>query len=222
VSSKRLFLIDGMSHIYRAYYAIRNLSNSRGLPTNAVYGFTSMLRKLIDEQKPEYIGVALDLEGPTVRHEKYQAYKATRKPMPPDLVQQIPYIEKVCRVFRVPVIGHAGYEADDVIGTLSQKAAEQGLESVIVTSDKDMLQLVSEHIVVLDAVKDNTILDTRKVEEKLGVRPDQVADLLGLWGDTVDNIPGAPGIGEKGARELIQSFGSIENLLENWDKVKKK
>ena len=222
MSAKRLFLIDGMSHIYRAYFAIRNLSNSKGLPTNAIYGFTSMLRKLIEENRPEYIGVALDLEGPTVRHEKYQAYKATRKPMPPDLVQQIPYIEKVCKVFCVPVIAYAGYEADDVIGTLSRMAAEQGLESVIVTSDKDMLQLVSERVLVLDAMKENATLDAQKVEEKLGVRPDQVPDLLGLWGDTVDNIPGAPGIGEKGARELIQTYGSIDNLLENWDKVKKK
>ena len=154
MNPKRLFLIDGMSHIYRAYYAIRNLSNAKGLPTNAVFGFTSMLRKLIQEQKPEYIGVALDLEGPTVRHEQYQAYKATRKPMPEDLVLQIPYIRKVCEAFRVPVISHAGYEADDVIGTLSLKATQQGLDSIIVTSDKDMLQLVSDHVLVLDTAKD--------------------------------------------------------------------
>jgi DNA polymerase I len=222
MNRKRLFLIDGMSHIYRAYYAIRDLSNSKGLPTNAVYGFTSMLRKLIEEQKPEYIGVAIDLEGPTVRHEKYEAYKATRKPMPPDLVVQIPYIRKVCDVFRVPVISYAGYEADDVIGTLSQKATELQLDSVIVTSDKDMLQLVSDHVLVLDAMKDDLLLDAPKVEEKLGVRPDQVADLLGLWGDASDNIPGAPGIGEKGAKELIRTFGDIENVLKNWDKVKRK
>jgi DNA polymerase-1 len=222
MNRKRFFLIDGMSHIYRAYYAIHNLSSSKGLPTNAIYGFTSMLRKLIQEQKPEYIGVALDLEGPTVRHEKYQAYKATRKPMPPDLVLQIPYIRRVCEVFCVPVIGYEGYEADDVIGTLSLKATAKDLESIIVTSDKDMLQLVSEHVLIFDAMKDNVFLDEQKVEEKLGVKPDQVPDLLGLWGDTVDNIPGAPGIGEKGARELIQAFGSIENLLKNWDKVKKK
>jgi DNA polymerase-1 len=222
MNRKRLFLIDGMSHIYRAYYAIRGLSNSKGMPTNAIYGFTAMLRKLIQDQKPEYIGVAIDLEGPTVRHEKYEAYKATRKPMPPDLVVQIPYIRKVCDVFRVPIIGYAGYEADDVIGTLSQKAAERQLDSIIVTSDKDMLQLVSDHVLVLDAMKDNLLLDARKVEEKLGVRPDQVIDLLGLWGDASDNIPGAPGIGEKGAKELIQSFGDIENLLKNWNNVKKK
>jgi DNA polymerase I len=222
MSSKRLFLIDGMSHIYRAFYAIRDLSNSKGLPTNAIYGFTSMLRKLIEEHKPEYIGVALDLEGPTLRHEKYQDYKATRKPMPPDLVLQIPYIIKVCEAFCVPVISYAGYEADDVIGTLASKAADQNIQSVIVTSDKDMLQLVSDHVVVLDTAKDNTYLDAQKVEEKFGVKPEQVADLLGLWGDTADNVPGAPGIGEKGARELIQSFGDIENVLKNWDKVKRK
>ncbi len=211
-----------MSHIYRAYYAIRNLSNSKGLPTNAVYGFTSMLRKLIKEQKPEYVGVALDLEGPTVRHERFQAYKATRKPMPPDLVQQIPYIKKVCDAFCVPVISFSGYEADDVIGTLSKKAVEQGIEAVVVTSDKDMLQLVSDHVWVLDTVKDNLIIDSKKVQEKLGVRPDQVIDLLSLWGDTADNIPGAPGIGEKGAKDLIQTFGSLESVLTNWQQVKRK
>jgi DNA polymerase I len=222
VNPKRLFLIDGMSHIYRAYFAIRSLSNSQGMATNAVYGFTSMLRKLIKEQKPEYIGVALDLEGPTVRHEKFQAYKATRKPMPPDLVPQIPYIKRVCDVFCVPVISFAGYEADDVIGTLSKKAVEQELETVVVTSDKDMLQLVSDHILVLDTMKDNLVMDSQKVQEKLGVRPDQVADLLGLWGDTSDNIPGAPGIGEKGAKELIQTFGKLESVLANWQQVKRK
>jgi DNA polymerase-1 len=221
MSAKRLFLIDGMSHIYRAYYAIRNLSNARGLPTNAIFGFTSMLRKLIQEQKPEYVGVALDLEGPTVRHEKYEAYKATRKPMPPDLVQQIPYIRKVCEAFCVPVISFAGYEADDVIGTLASKATEQGLESVIVTGDKDMLQLVSDRVLVLDTSKD-ALIDKQKVIEKLGVKPDQVADLLGIWGDTSDNVPGAPGIGEKGAKELIQTYGSLEEALKNWDKVKRK
>jgi len=222
VNQKRLFLIDGMSHIYRAYYAIRGLSSTKGMPTNAIYGFTSMLRKLIEEQKPEYIGVALDLEGPTVRHEQYEKYKATRKPMPPDLVQQIPYIRRVCEVFCVPVIGHTGYEADDVIGTLALKATRCGLKSIIVTSDKDMLQLVSKDVLVLDAMKDNLIIDEQGVEKKLGVRPDQVPDLLGLWGDTVDNIPGAPGIGEKGARELIRTYGNLESLFANWEKVKRR
>lgn len=222
MNPKRLFLIDGMSLIYRAFYAVRNLSNSKGMPANAVYGFTSMLRKLIEEQKPDYIGVAIDLKGPTVRHEQYEGYKATRKPMPEDLIPQLPLIRRVCDAFRVPVIGYTGYEADDVIGTLSQKAAAQNIKSVLVTSDKDMLQLVSDDVVVLDTMKDNLFLDAQKVVEKLGVNPEQVADLLGLWGDASDNIPGAPGIGEKGARELIQNFGTLDNLLANWDKVKRK
>jgi DNA polymerase-1 len=127
VSRSRLFLIDGMSHIYRAYYAIRNLSNSKGLPTNAVYGFTAMLRKLIQEEKPDYLAVAFDLEGPTIRQERFESYKATRKPMPDDLVPQIPYIRRVCDAFRVQVIGYPGYEADDIIGTLARKGAEKGL-----------------------------------------------------------------------------------------------
>ncbi len=222
MSAKRLFLIDGMSHIYRAFFAIKSLSNSRGLPTNAIFGFTTMLRKLIQDEKPDYIGVAIDLEGPTLRHQKYESYKATRKPMPEELVQQLPYIRRVCEAFRVPVIGHQGYEADDVIGTLARKAAAQDLQAIIVTSDKDMLQLVTDKVVVMDPMKDNLVMDAQKVVEKMGVQPAQVPDLLGLWGDTSDNIPGAPGIGEKGAKELIQTFGSLENCLENWDKVKRK
>lgn len=222
MSRKRLFLIDGMSHIYRAFYAIRNLSNSRGLPTNAVFGFTTMLRKLIQDEKPDYIGVAIDLEGPTIRHQKFESYKATRKPMPEELVQQLPYIRRVCEAFRVPVIGHQGYEADDVIGTLARKAMAQDLLTVIVTGDKDMLQLVSDQILVMDSARDNLLMDAGRVVEKMGVKPEQVPDLLGLWGDASDNIPGAPGIGEKGGKELIQTYGSLENCLKNWDKVKRK
>jgi len=222
VDSKRLFLIDGMSHIYRAYYAIRGLSNSRGIPTNAVYGFTSMLRRLIEERKPDYIGVAFDLEGPTVRHEKFESYKATRKPMPEDLSQQLPYIRRVCDVFRVPVITYQGYEADDVIGTLAKQAVARGITAMLVTSDKDMLQLVSARVFVIDPMKDNLVYDLEKVVEKMGVKPEQVPDLLGLWGDSVDNIPGAPGIGEKGAKELIRTLGTLEECLRNWNQVKKK
>ena len=222
MSRKRLFLIDGMSHIYRAYYAIPRLSNSKGIPTNAVYGFHSMLRKIIEEEKPEYIGVAFDLEGPTVRHEKFEAYKATRKPMPEDLVAQLPLIRRLCEVFQVPVISYPGYEADDILGTLARKASQAGLAAILVTSDKDMLQLVTDDVLVLDPGKDNLILDAQKVVEKMGVKPEQVPDLLGLWGDASDNIPGAPGIGEKGAKEIIQTFGTIENALKNWEQVKKK
>jgi DNA polymerase-1 len=222
VSRKRVYLVDGMSQIYRAYYAIRGLSNSKGFPTNAIYGFTSMLRKLVDEERPDYIGVAIDLEGPTVRHEKFEAYKATRKPMPEDLALQLPFIRRVCDVFRVPVISYPGYEADDVLGTLARKAADAGFTAIVVTSDKDMLQLVNDHVFIMDPMKDNQLLDAGKVVERLGVKPEQVPDLLGLWGDASDNIPGAPGIGEKGAKDLIQTFGTIESALENWEKVKKK
>jgi len=222
VSRKRVYLVDGMSHIYRAYYAIQRLSNSKGFPTNAVYGFTSMLRKLVEDEKPDYIGVAIDLEGPTVRHEKFEAYKATRKPMPEDLALQLPYIRRVCDVFHVPVISYPGYEADDVLGTLARKAADAGLTAIVVTSDKDMLQLVNDYVYVMDPMKDNQLMDAGKVVERLGVKPEQVSDLLGLWGDASDNIPGAPGIGEKGAKDLIQTFGTLENALQNWEKVKKK
>jgi DNA polymerase-1 len=212
-----------MSHIYRAYYAIPNLSNSKGLPTGAVYGFTAMLRKLIKEEKPDYIAVAFDVEGVTARHQKFEAYKATRKPMPDGLSQQIPYIERVCSILRVPVIGYPGYEADDVIGTLARKAVAAGLTVMVVTSDKDMLQLVADgDVLVVDPMKNNLILDSNRVLEKMGVLPAQIPDLLGLWGDSVDNIPGAPGIGEKGARDLIQTFGSLESCLENWQKAKRK
>jgi DNA polymerase-1 len=222
VTRKRLYLIDGMSHIYRAYYAIRNLTNSKGLPTNAIYGFTVMLRKLITDENPDYIAVALDPEGPTARHEMYEAYKATRKPMPEDLAVQLPYIRRVCDVLRITTVTVPGHEADDVIGTLARKAAEQGLSSVLVTSDKDMLQLVSENTVVLDPMKSNLLLDPQKVVEKMGVSPDRIPDLLGLWGDSSDNIPGAPGIGEKGAKELIQTYGTLESCLDHWEQVKKK
>jgi DNA polymerase-1 len=222
VSRKRLYLVDGMSQIYRAYFAIPKLANSKGLPTNATFGFTTMLRKLIQDVEPDYIGVAFDLEGPTVRHERFEGYKATRKPMPDDLQQQIPFIRRVCEVFCVPVIGFPGYEADDVIGTLARKAVARNLDVMIVTSDKDMLQLVDGHVRVLDPRKDNLILDADKVVEKMGVTPVQIPDLLALMGDTIDNIPGAKGIGEKGARELIQTFGSAENTLQNWAQVKRK
>ncbi|PYV20055.1 MAG: hypothetical protein DMG07_00305 [Acidobacteria bacterium] len=182
MSRKRLYLVDGMSQIYRAFFALPSLSNSKGVPTNATYGFTTMLRKLIDDQSPDYIGVAFDTAGPTVRHEKFEGYKADRKPMPEPLWIQIPYIRRVCEVFSVPVIPYPGYEADDVIGTLAKKAAAAGLAVYIVTSDKDMLQLVNDDVRVLDPRKDDLVLDAAKVVEKMGVTPAQIPDLLALMG----------------------------------------
>ncbi len=221
---KRLYLVDGFSQIYRAYYAIRGLTNSHGLPTNAVYGFTMMLRRLIAQEKPDYLGVALESPTKTFRAESYEDYKAQRAAMPDDLGPQIPIIERVCEALRVPTMRVSGFEADDVIGALSCKAADAGLDVVIVSNDKDMCQLVNEHVRILRTERsgDMRFMDAAGVEEKLGVRPDQVVDLLGLWGDASDNIPGAPGVGEKGAKQIIQQYGSIEEAIAHADEIGRK
>ncbi len=221
---KRLFLVDGMSQIYRAYYALPSLSNSRGLPTNAIYGFTMMLRKLITSEKPDYLGVAFDGPERTFRHDAYEGYKATRTKMPDDLTLQLPYIARLCEALRVPVIRQPGYEADDIIGTLVAQAERAGLDVVIVTNDKDMNQLVTDQVKILrtERTGEMKVLDAKGVEEKMGVPPTQVVELLGLWGDTIDNIPGAPGIGEKGAKQIIQQYGTIENAIAHADEISRK
>ena len=221
---KRLFLIDGMSQIYRAYYALPSLSNSKGLPTNAIYGFTMMLRKLIASEKPDYLGVAFDSPERTFRHDAYESYKATRTAMPDDLTLQIPYITRLCEALHVPIVREPGFEADDIIGTLAAKAEKTGLDVVIVTNDKDMSQLVTDRVKILrtERTGEMKMVDAKGVEEKLGVRPDQVIELLGLWGDTVDNIPGAPGIGEKGAKQIISQYGTIENAITHADEITRK
>ncbi|HEX8185400.1 MAG TPA: 5'-3' exonuclease H3TH domain-containing protein, partial [Blastocatellia bacterium] len=205
---KRLYLVDGMSQIFRAYYAIRGLTNSHGMPTNAVYGFTMMLRRLIASEKPDYLGIAFDSPERTFRHDAFEAYKATRGEMPDDLSVQIPYIKRVCDVLRVPITREPGFEADDIIGTFACQVEDLGLDLVIVTNDKDMCQLVGDHVKILRTERTGgmTLLDAKGVEERFGVRPDQIVDLLGLWGDASDNIPGAPGVGEKGAKQIIQEY----------------
>lgn len=221
---KRLFIVDGMSQIYRAYYALPSLSNSKGLPTNAVYGFTMMLRKLITSEKPDYLGVAFDSPERTFRHDKYESYKATRTKMPDDLTLQIPYIARLCEALRVPIVREPGYEADDIIGTLAAQAERKGIDVVVVTNDKDMSQLVTDHVTILRTERTGEMktLDAKGVEEKMGVPPEQVVELLGLWGDTIDNIPGAPGIGEKGAKQIIQQYGTIENAIAHADEITRK
>src|SRR5436853_2427619 len=222
---KRLFLVDGMSNIFRSYYAIRGLSNSKGLPTNAVFGFTMTLRKMIYEHKPDYLGVVLDCAEPTFRHEQFDKYKANRQPPPDDLVTQFPYVERVCEALRVPTLKMPRYEADDIIGTLAHKAAAAGLQTVIVTNDKDLSQLVHDPSIVVLRVErtgGETLLDEAGVKAKFGVRPDQIVDWLGLMGDAVDGIPGAPGIGEKGAVGLLEQFGDIETALARCEEVKRK
>ncbi len=221
---KRIFLIDGMANIFRAYFAVRGLSNAKGIPTNAVFGFTMMLRQILTKHKPDYIGVVLDSKEKTFRHEQYEHYKANRTEMPEDLVLQLPYIHRVCEAYRVPILKQPGFEADDLIGTLAHKAADAGLQAVIVSTDKDLCQLVRDpDIIVLKEDKKGELwFDEVGVKERLGVRPDQVVDWLGLMGDASDNIPGAPGIGEKGAIGLLEQFGSIEDALAGWEAVKKK
>ncbi|HYO13898.1 MAG TPA: DNA polymerase I [Thermoanaerobaculia bacterium] len=216
----RLFLIDGYSNIFRAFYAIRNLSNSRGEPTNAVYGFVTMLRKLLREESPELIGVALE-GGRTFRSDKFEEYKANRAPMPDDLRSQMPWIRKVLEAYRIPILESAGYEADDVLGSLSCRAAEAGYDVVLVSADKDLMQLVEPRVSLYHTGR-NKLYGPQEVTEDFGVPPEKVADVLALMGDSIDNIPGVPGIGEKGAKALIQEHGSLEALLDNAEKISRK
>ena len=221
-SDTRLFLIDGSSQMYRAYYAIHGLTGPNGRSTNAVYGFITMLRKLISEHQPDLVAAAFDLRGPTFRHEIAADYKANRHPMPDDLVEQVPWVHEACAALGVPIVTHAGFEADDVIGTLATRAIDAGVDVVVVTGDKDFFQLVGDQIRVFNPRDEGTWYDDDRVREKFGVRPDQVVDVLALMGDASDNVRGVPGIGEKGARELVSNFGSLDWLLEHADELPKK
>jgi DNA polymerase-1 len=214
------YIIDGNSYIYRAFYAIRNLSTSYGLPTNAVFGFANMLLKVIKERSPDLLAIAFDPKGPTRRHLEFRDYKAHRPPMPRDLVPQIPYIHRMVEAFRIPVFIREGQEADDVIATLARKAEVEGLDITIVTGDKDILQLVGPNIKVYDTLKDK-IYEPKDVEERFGVPPDRMIEIMGLMGDASDNIPGVDGIGEKTAQMLIRQYGTIENLLTHAHEITK-
>lgn len=216
-----LFLIfDGMSQAYRAHFALPPLSNSQGLPTNAVLGFANMLKRVLQKYPPEYMAIAMDGPAPTVRHAQYADYKATRKKMPAELAQQIPYIRKFCEAMRIPVLEVPGYEADDIIATVAKEAVGRGLFPVVVTIDKDLYQIVDTILILNTSKQEDMLVDREKVQELFGVMPEQIPDLLGLWGDASDNVPGAPGIGEKTAKDLIQRFGSIEACLERANEVK--
>jgi DNA polymerase-1 len=210
----RVFLIDGNSQMYRAYHAIRGLTGPDGRSTNAVYGFTTMLRKLIGDHKPEYVAASFDVAGPTFREELRADYKANRAPMPLDLVEQVPLVHEACEAMGVPILTSERFEADDVIGTLARQARAEGFDVVLVTGDKDFFQLVSDGIAVYNPRDEGTWYDAGGVVSKFGVRPDQVVDVLALMGDSVDNIKGVPGIGEKGARDLIAAHGTLDVLLE--------
>lgn len=216
---KTLFIIDGPSYAYRSYYAIRHLSNSRGTPTNAVFGFAKTLRKLIADFSPDHLLVAFDAPGPTFRHRRYEEYKSQRKPMPDDLVIQIPLIKQLISAFGIPLLEKEGFEADDIMGTIARKAREADLEVYLVTGDKDMFQLVSQDVRILHTHKDNKIYAEREVKEQFGIEPRLFADVLALAGDASDNIPGVPGIGEKTALHLVGQFGDLESVLSNVDRI---
>jgi DNA polymerase-1 len=235
--SKRLFLVDAMGYIFRAFYAPmpQRLSNAKGLPTNVPYLFANMVRKLVKDWKPDYLGVVFDVSAPTFRDKLFAEYKAQRAPMPQDLSIQVPFVRRYCQAMRLPIIEFPGYEADDVIGTLAKKAGEQHFEVFIVTSDKDLMQLVGGPVRLLNPMKGDLLLDAQKVEEIMGVPPEKVPDVMALMGDSIDNIPGArdpnekpapgerrkAGIGEVGARQLIQQYGSAEEALKHASEVKR-
>ena len=221
----------------------RPMSTRTGIPTAATFVFVNMLNKLRDDFHPQYLAAVFDVAAPTFRDEQakaiasvkkydsktqtyqeiaYGGYKANRKEMPHDLAQQLPYIRRALEAYRIPILEQPGFEADDVIGTLAHKAVAAGYPVYVVSSDKDMLQLVGDSICVLNPPKDNLICNAKKVEEILGVAPQQVIDVMALRGDSIDNIPGAPGIGDKGSVELIKRFGSVENLLNHAEEVEKK
>ena len=215
-----VYLVDGSSYIHRAYHAIRHLSNSKGVPTNAVFGFCKMILKLFDEKGPQYIAIAFDTKGPTFRHKIFDAYKATRPPMPEDLVAQLPYIKKFVRSLNVVMMEKEGFEADDIIGTMARQGDEKGFQVVIITGDKDFRQLISPRVSLWDTMKDR-VTDYETFLKEYGLNPEQVIDIMGLSGDSSDNIPGVPGVGEKTAAGLIQQFGSLEAVFENLEEIKK-
>ena len=227
VARERLFLIDSFGFIFRAYHARARsgappMRTSTGQSTEAVYIFNNMLRKLSKQFNPPLIAAIFESQEPTLRSQEFADYKANRVETPPDLLEQIPIVRRVLDAMRIPVIESSGYEADDVIGTLARRGEEAGLDVVIVSSDKDMLQLVTDHVSMLNPAKDDEWYDPAKVKEFLGVEPAQVADLFALKGDAIDNIPGAPGIGDKGAKDLILRFGSVEAALERAAEVERK
>jgi DNA polymerase-1 len=213
-----VYLVDGSSYMYRAFYAIPNLSTSSGIPTNATYGFVGMLNRILKEKQPKYLAVVFDAPGPTFRHELSPEYKAHRPRMPEDLAEQIPLIKRVISALGIPSLEMPGYEADDVIGTVASWASRKGAKVVMISGDKDLLQLVTSDVRMWDTMKDETF-GPKEVEERFGVPPSQLVEIMGLMGDSIDNVPGVPGIGPKTAQKLIEKFGTIDNLLHRLEEV---
>src|SRR5579863_7789002 len=235
---KKLFLVDAMGYIFRAYHApMERLQTRAGVPTKVPYLFATMMRRLLESKtlKPDYLAVVYDVLAPTFRDKLFAQYKAQRPPMPDDLAVQLPFVRRYCEAMRFPIIEMAGYEADDVIASLARQATAQGMETYIVTADKDLMQLVGGPVRIFNPSKGDLLIDEKKVEELMGVPPANVADVMALMGDTIDNIPGArdpndkpapgerrkAGIGEVGARQLIQQFGSAEQAIARAAEVKR-
>jgi DNA polymerase I len=226
-SAKKLFLVDAMAHIYRAFFApMVRMNAPSGVPTKVPFLFSNIVRRLIKDYQPDYVGIVFDTSKPTFRDKLFESYKAQRPPMPDEMRVQLPYVRRLCEAMRLPILELDGYEADDVIGTLAKQGVQKKLDVLVISNDKDMMQLVNSGVRILrtgsGGAKADTIVDAEKVEEILGVPPDKVIDLMALLGDTVDNIPGAKGIGEKGAAELIQKYRSVENALAHADEVSNK
>ena len=213
-AAPQLYVLDGSSYIYRAYYGVRDLATSGGMPTNAVFGFTRMLLSLLQENRPDYLAVVFDPpREETFRRELYPPYKAHRDAMPADLLPQLPYIRQILQALNIPALEAPGFEADDVIATLARRYAAEGVQVTVVTGDKDLMQIVGDGIGLLDTMKDLRS-GPQEVLDRFGVPPELVPDVLGLAGDTSDNIPGVPGIGEKTASDLVRRFGSLEGVLQ--------
>jgi DNA polymerase-1 len=225
---KKLFLVDAMAHIYRAFFAPmpQRLTGPGGVPTNVPFLFGNILRRLIKDYQPDYIGIVFDPPGATFRDKLFEKYKAQRQPMPDEMRVQLPFVRRLCEAMRLPILEVQGYEADDVIGAMALQAAKKNLDVLVISNDKDMMQLVGKNVRTLrtgsGGAKADIIVDAKKVEEILGVPPERVVDYMALLGDNIDNIPGAKGIGEKGAAELIKKYGSVEKALDNADEVSNK
>ncbi|MBO4738115.1 MAG: DNA polymerase I, partial [Bacteroidales bacterium] len=223
---KTLFLIDAMSLIFRAYYALNKNPRltSNGINTSAILGFTNALYDIIKKESPTHIAVAFDSHGPTVRHAEFEQYKAQREATPDEIVSSLPYIQEILQALGIPVLAMPGYEADDIIGTFAKNAEQNGFTTFMMTTDKDYGQLVSENIYIYKPERNSkgySIVGVPEICEKYAIQePEQLIDILGIWGDAVDNIPGIKGVGEVGAKKLIQEFGSIENMIAKVDTIK--
>ena len=225
--NKKLVLIDGHSILNRAFYGVPDLTNAQGLHTNAVYGFLNIMFKILEEEKPDYLAVAFDVHAPTFRHKMYEAYKGTRKPMPEELRQQVPVMKDVLRAMNVVIVEREGLEADDILGTLAKKAQARGMEVSLVSGDRDLLQISDQHIKIrIPKTKmGRTEVEDyypRDVEAAYQVTPLQFIDLKALMGDTSDNIPGVPKVGQKTATELMVQYGSLENIYAHVEEISKK